>query len=31
MISPGRVLDGVLLSLAGWLAAQCVLLAAREP
>lgn len=31
MISPGRVLDGVLLSLAGWLAAQCVLLGARAP
>lgn len=31
MITPSRVLTGVLLSLAGWLAAQCVLLASRAP
>ncbi|MBV6288389.1 pilus assembly protein PilZ [Pseudomonas aegrilactucae] len=31
MITPSRVFTAVLLSLAGWLAAQCVLLASRAP
>lgn len=31
MITSSRLLNGVLLGLAGWLAAQCVLLASRAP